>query len=60
MLKLVGYMNETGHSKDERQRFVGMDGLVAPAENWEVFERKWKQTLVIFCVPVAMKFRDGE
>jgi hypothetical protein len=51
MLKLIGYMDETGHSKDERQRFVGVAGLVAPAENWEAFERKWKQALSDFKIP---------
>lgn len=38
-------MDETGHSKDERQKFVGMAGLIAPAANWEVFENKWKAVL---------------
>jgi hypothetical protein len=51
MLKLAGYMDETGHSKDERQRFVGVAGLFAPAENREVFERKWKQALADFKIP---------
>ncbi|MBC8030852.1 MAG: DUF3800 domain-containing protein [Pyrinomonadaceae bacterium] len=40
-----GYMDETGHSKDERQRFNGMAGLIAPADHWEQFERDWKRTL---------------
>jgi hypothetical protein len=48
---LTGYMDETGHSKDERQKFVGVAGLVAPAENWEVFEHKWKETLRVFKIP---------
>lgn len=51
MTMLTGYMDETGHSKDERQRFVGVAGLVAPAENWEAFERKWKETLSVFKIP---------
>jgi hypothetical protein len=51
MVKLIGYMDETGHSKDEKQRFVGMGGLVAPAQNWTEFERKWKQTLKDFRIP---------
>lgn len=45
MLMLSAYMDETGHSRDEKQRFNGMAGLIAPAANWEVFERKWKATL---------------
>lgn len=48
MTLLTGYMDETGHSKDERQRFVGVAGLVAQAEHWEVFERKWKETFEFF------------
>ncbi len=51
MTLLTGYMDETGHSKDERQRFVGVAGLVAQAERWEVFERKWKETLNVFKLP---------
>jgi hypothetical protein len=42
---LSAYMDETGHSKDEQQKFVGMAGLIAPAAQWEVFERKWKEIL---------------
>lgn len=44
-------MDETGHSKDERQKFVGVAGLMAPAESWAVFERKWKQALNDFKIP---------
>jgi hypothetical protein len=33
MAILMGYMDETRHLKDERQRFVGAAELVAPAEN---------------------------
>lgn len=51
MSKLIGYIDETGHSKDEQQRFVGVAGLVAPAENWEAFEHKWKQILSVFKIP---------
>lgn len=42
---LTAYADETGHSRDEQQKFVGMAGLLAPALNWEAFERKWKATL---------------
>lgn len=42
---LTAYFDETGHSKDEKQRFNGMAGLIAPTSNWELFERKWKATL---------------
>jgi len=42
---LSAYMDETGHSSDEKQKFVGMAGLIAPAGNWEMFEEKWKAAL---------------
>lgn len=48
---LWGFMDETGHSRDERQRFNGMAGLVAPLEHWAEFERKWKKTLKEFKIP---------
>jgi hypothetical protein len=47
MSMLSAYIDETGHSKDERQKFVGMAGLIAPTANWEVFERKWKGALAL-------------
>jgi hypothetical protein len=51
MFELTAYMDETGHSKDERQKFVGMAGLIATARDWEQFERKWKETLKSFRIP---------
>jgi hypothetical protein len=51
MLMLSAYMDETGHSQDEGQKFVGIAGLIAPAANWEAFERKWKATLEIYRLP---------
>lgn len=51
MMMLTSYLDETGDSKDDKQKFNGMAGLVAPAENWEVFERKWKATLKTFGLP---------
>lgn len=50
-MMLIGYFDETGHAKDERQRFVGVAGLVASATQWEVFERKWNLTLKEFNLP---------
>jgi hypothetical protein len=38
MLMLNAYLDETGHSRDEAQKFVGMAGLVAPVMNWEFFD----------------------
>ncbi len=45
MLMLTAYLDETGHSKDNLQKFVGMGGLIATAKNWEIFEKKWKKSL---------------
>lgn len=43
-----GYMDETGHSSDQKQRFNGMAGLIAPASHWRDLQRKWKETLDAF------------
>ncbi len=51
METLSAYLDETGHSKDERQKFVGIAGLIAPITSWETFERKWKETLKAFKIP---------
>jgi len=51
MLVLSGYFDETGHSQDEKQRFNGMAGVLAPADHWESFEEKWKLTLEAFKIP---------
>jgi Protein of unknown function (DUF3800) len=51
MLMLTAYMDETGHSRDEKQHFNGMAGLMAPAEYWEVFEDKWYKLLTKFRLP---------
>ncbi|HUS12562.1 MAG TPA: DUF3800 domain-containing protein [Pyrinomonadaceae bacterium] len=48
MVMLTAYMDETGHSQDEKQRFNGMAGLLAPTWRWEELEPKWKQTLKDF------------
>lgn len=45
MLSLSAYIDETGHSKDLQQKFVGMAGLIAPADQWKIFEDKWKNAL---------------
>jgi len=42
---LTGYFDESGHSQDPACRYVGMAGFVAPAENWEIFERDWTNLL---------------
>lgn len=51
MSMLWGFMDETGHSKDQKQRFNGMAGLIAPSDHWEAFELKWKQVLKDFKIP---------
>lgn len=48
---LNAYFDETGHSRDLPQRFNGMAGIAAPADHWEVFEKKWKSTLKEFHIP---------
>jgi hypothetical protein len=35
MQTYTAYVDETGHSKDKGQRFVGIAGLIAPATAWE-------------------------
>lgn len=42
---LRAYMDETGHSRDEMQKFNGMAGLLAPADRWDEFESRWNATL---------------
>src|ERR1051326_3117165 len=51
MQTFSAYMDETGHSRDEQQKFVGIAGLIAPVASWEAFERKWKATLGVFKLP---------
>lgn len=58
MVMLTTYLDETGHSRDERQKFVGIAGLMAKADDWERFERRWKRTLTKFQLPyIHMKER---
>ncbi|MBV8114258.1 MAG: hypothetical protein JO300_05920 [Silvibacterium sp.] len=43
---LISYADESGHSADPACGFVGIGGLVAPAENWEkVFKPHWQAAL---------------
>lgn len=48
---LSAYFDETGHSRDERQLFNGMAGVLAPAGHWGAFEEKWRRTLKDFKIP---------
>jgi hypothetical protein len=47
-MMLVAYFDETGHSSDAAQKFVGIAGFVAPALNWEFFEANWKAAQKLF------------
>jgi hypothetical protein len=51
MLKLTAYMDETGHSQDQRSRLNGMAGLMTKEENWLVYEREWGKILKHFKIP---------
>lgn len=48
---LTAYMDETGHSKDERQKFNGMAGLMTKEENWRIYKREWGKILKHFKIP---------
>jgi hypothetical protein len=49
MLGLTAYFDESGHSEDEKCRFVGMGGLCAPASAWFEFDGKWQAILDEYC-----------
>ena len=51
MLMLTSYMDETGHSRDEKQKFNGMAGLLCKVEEWELFEARWDKMLKRFGIP---------
>ncbi len=40
---LTAYLDESGHSKDTN--FVGISGIVAAMDKWEIFEEKWQAVL---------------
>ena len=40
---IYGYLDETGHSGDETQRFNGMAGFFAQKRDWERVENNGKQ-----------------
>ena len=42
---LTAYFDESGHQDDEKCRYVGMSGFVAPHANWDAFEPRWRATL---------------
>jgi hypothetical protein len=49
MLGLTAYFDESGHSEDEKCRFVGMGGLCAPCDAWTEFDGKWQAILDEHC-----------
>lgn len=49
MLGITAYFDESGHSEDEKCRFVGMGGLCAPSSSWEGFDGKWQSILDEYC-----------
>ena len=51
MLMLSAYLDETGHSSDEAQRFNGMAGLMGSTKRLRRMERKWNRTLSRFQLP---------
>lgn len=51
MFMLTAYMDETGHPDDPNSKFIGMAGLLAKSEKWEIFENKWQDTLHRFNIP---------
>jgi Protein of unknown function (DUF3800) len=46
---LTAYIDESGHAADPSCRFVGLGGLVALTENWQIFEQKWRTALDLLC-----------
>lgn len=42
---LTAYIDESGHAKDPRSRFVGMGGLVADCCSWRQLETVWRDAL---------------
>ncbi|HKV38651.1 MAG TPA: DUF3800 domain-containing protein, partial [Blastocatellia bacterium] len=57
MLMLTAYMDETGHYKDPNKKYVGLGGLIAPADAWANFDDNWRQALTDFRIdgPFSMK-----
>jgi hypothetical protein len=45
LFMLKAYMDESGHSRDPKSRFVGMGGLIAECDDWVRFEGDWKAAL---------------
>jgi hypothetical protein len=42
---LTSYVDESGHSAHPACGFVGIGGLVAPSEKWDIFESAWQRAL---------------
>jgi hypothetical protein len=51
MMMLTAYLDESGHSQDQKVRFMGMAGLIATSEYWQHYEREWQRVLKDFQIP---------
>jgi len=49
MLGVTTYFDESGHSEDEKCRFVGIGGLCAPTAAWTEFDGNWQAVLDEYC-----------
>jgi hypothetical protein len=38
----ASYADETGHAKDPAKNHLGLAGLLATSENWELFDSEWR------------------
>jgi hypothetical protein len=55
----ISYADESGHSADPACGFVGIGGLVAPAENWEkIFKPAWQAALDGFIQGAPFHMRE--
>lgn len=57
-LKLVAYMDETGHSDDPRCHFAGMAGFVASERHWEGLAEYWKTVMDYFKLTEPFHMKD--
>jgi hypothetical protein len=58
LLKLTGYVDESGHSKDPKCRFIGVGGFVAAASKWERFGASWQSALDAFLAGQPFHMRE--
>lgn len=58
MIGLKAYMDESGHSHDPNCRFVGLGGLCASEESWNIFSEKWQSILDDQCGGAWFHMKD--